>query len=182
MVNKICVILGVVSVLVLCLWLSKCGVPDTPPVIPITDEVPIVSVTPQSPTAAVLAVVPDAVSQINIPAAPVVLPGQVASIHVVHDSVGNTLVVATTKVDIGFRVVPKYIIGYTGDPCLGLGVEVFRYGRYNTDVVGLIDLQKQLSIGLGVAYSITHNTSVGVMGTLDTELNKKLGVYVGIRM
>jgi hypothetical protein len=160
-----------------------------PVIVPGGNSNPTVYVTPTSVNQNVQDHLPSGqtgVTQIDIP--PVnQSPGIITQQHVVVTDSGNTLIVSTEKIDWGFRVDPKLILGYSGTLTLGIGTSLFKIWRFDSDVMLTGELSKDFTLkesirlGVGESYQITNNAYVGVNCSWNADLNPKVGVYLSIK-
>lgn len=134
-----------------------------PPVVNPGTNNPVVHLTP-SPTIdpQVHQQVPNAVTDIVIPKPNNNQPGTTNTQHVVIDTDGNTLCVTTSKMDWGFKLNPKAIVGYSEGVNLGVGLNIFRIWRFDTDLLLTYDLgDSNIKLGAGECFKITNNLSAG---------------------
>jgi hypothetical protein len=155
------------------------------PVVPVT---PVVVVTPQPITPAVQHQLPGgqtAHTQIDIP--PIVnQPGHTATQHVVATDQGNTLVVTTYKVKLGFLLDPIIFVGYDRNSLVGIGLSVFQYWRFTIDGLALLEmgddsLLQSFGVGGGLSYQLNPSFSVGGGYVFKTSGEHSPLIYLSVR-
>jgi hypothetical protein len=142
-------------------------------------------VTPVSITPAVSHALPAGQTghtQVNIP--PVVVhPGLIPTQHVVVTDQGNTVVVTTEKMDIGFPNQPVAFIGYDTDVFAGIGLNVARFWRFNADILTSYGFkQSTIRIGGAITFAVDSYVKVGVTYQLGTDSQQRAGIGVAFSL
>ena len=138
----------------------------------------VINTPAHNPTTDVQHLVPNAVSQVDVPHI-IPKPGLDTTQHVVVTGDGNTVTVNTEKISLGFRFQPIAIGGYSyGDGLLGgVGAHVFQFWRLDTDLFCLTNF-KMVALGVGESFLVDNNMTVGI----GIDLNKNIIGYISLKL
>jgi hypothetical protein len=118
--------------------------------------------------------------QITIPT-PIQHPGLIPTQSIVPTDQGNTVVVTTYKMDIGFKCEPQLVLGYDSDVLAGFGLNLARFWRF--DASGLVSYgfyKKEVKSGILVSFSVDKNAKIGFMYQINYKLEKFAGIAVAL--